>query len=128
MKTLQEYTDEKINVLFAKYNGFFAFSTEQFEKAKKEKVKYVNRNGGLYHEAGKEKEFDIEYQQIIKEAIEQDLKENGKEAIIERELCNYECYYTREIDDVIDKLKSYNITAEEILAEFRKNKNKHYDD
>jgi len=119
MKTLQEYTDEKINVLFAKYNGFFAFSTDQFQKAKKEKVKYVNRNGGLYHEAGKEKEFDIEYQQIIKESIEQDLKENGKEAIIERELCNYECYYTREIDDAVQALKVYGIKENEVLRVFQ---------
>jgi hypothetical protein len=128
MKTLSTYTEEKINHLFAKYNGFFAFSQKQFEEAKKENINYVSRGGGLYHEAGKSKEFDADYELMVKEAIEQDLKENGKEAIIERELMNYECYYTYDISDAVAKLSGYGITHDDIKAEFNKNKSKHYDD
>ena len=126
MKNLSTYIDEKINHLFTKYNAFFAFSEKQFEEAKKENIKYVSRNRGLYHEADKSKEFDEEYKLIIKEAIEQDLEENGKEAIIERELKNYECYYANDINDVVTILKDYNITHDEIKAVFNTNKNKYY--
>lgn len=38
MKNLSSYIDEKINALFTKYNAFFAFSEEQFEKQKKENI------------------------------------------------------------------------------------------
>ena len=122
MKNLSTYIDEKINLLLIKYNGFFAFSEKQFEEAKKENVKYVCWGAGLYHEAGKSEEFDEDFKLIIKEAIEQDLKENGKEAIIERELENYECYYTNDINDVVFNLKDYDITYDEIKAVFNKNK------
>lgn len=122
MKNLSTYIDEKINHLLIKYNGFFAFSEKQFEEAKKENMKYVCRGAGLYHEAGKSEEFDEDFKLIIKEAIEQDLKENGKEAIIERELENYECYYTNDISNAVIHLKDYDITYDEIKAVFNKNK------
>lgn len=122
MKNLSTYIDEKINHLLKKYNGFFAFSEKQFEEAKKENVKYVCWGAGLYHEAGKSEEFDEDFKLIIKEAIEQDLKENGKEAIIERELENYECYYTNDISNAVIHLKDYDITYDEIKAVFNKNK------
>lgn len=127
MKNLRTYTNEKINHLFAKYNGFFAFSQKQYQEAKKEDIKYVARGGGLYHEAGKSKQFDVEYELMIKEAIAQDLKENGKKAIIERELVNHECYYTCDISDAVAKLSNYNISHDEIKEEFNKNKSKHCD-
>ena len=93
-------------------------------KQKKENIKYVSRGAGLYHEVGKSKEFDADYQLAIKEAIEQDLKENGKEAIIERELQNYECYYTYDINEAVIKLSDYGITYDEVKAIFNKNKHK----
>jgi hypothetical protein len=127
MKTLSTYTEEKINVLLAKYNGFFAFSQNQFEEAKKQNIECVYRGGGLYHEAGKQKEFDADYELMIKEAIEQDLKENGKEAIIKRALSNYESYYTYDISDAVESLKDYGITKEEIQAVFRVELSKHDD-
>ena len=124
MKNLSTYIDEKINHLLIKYNGFFAFSEKQFEEAKKENIKYVCWGAGLYHDAGKSKEFDEDFKLIIKEAIEQDLKENGKEAIIERELENYECYYTNDINEAVINLKDYDITYDEIKAVFNTNRNK----
>ena len=122
MKNLSTIINEKINHLLIKYNGFFAFSEKQFEEAKKENIKYVWRGAGLYLEAGKSEEFDEDFKSIIKEAIEQDLKENGKEAIIERELENYECYYTNDISNAVIHLKDYDITYDEIKAVFNKNK------
>ena len=127
MKNLSTYTEEKINILFKKYNGFFAFSQSQVDEAKKQNIKYVYRGGGLYHEAGKQKEFDADYELMIKEAIEQDLKENGKEAIIKRALTNYESYYTCDISDAVEALKDYGISKEEIQAVFRVELSKHDD-
>tara|TARA_Y100000401_G_C8321737_1_gene225709 strand:- start:836 stop:1054 length:219 start_codon:yes stop_codon:yes gene_type:complete len=64
--TITEYREKAITKLIKKYNGFFAFSIEQFNEAKKEGLKYVSRGAGLYHEAGKVKEFDKEYNDIFK--------------------------------------------------------------
>jgi hypothetical protein len=127
MKTLSTYTEEKINILLEKYNAFFAFSQNQIDGSKKQNIDYVYRGGGLYHEAGKQKEFDADYKLMIKEAIEQDLKENGKEAIIKRGLINYECYYTCDISDAVEALKDYGISKEEIHAVFRVELSKHDD-
>lgn len=124
MKSLSTYLEERFNLLFTKYNAFFAFSKEQFEKQKKDNIEYVSRGAGLYHEVGKSKEFDADYQLAVKEAIEQDLKENGREAIIERELQNYECYYTYDINEAVIKLSDYGITYDEVKAIFNKNKHK----
>jgi hypothetical protein len=125
MKCLSNYTDQPISDLLTKYNGFFAFSTQQFQEAKKEGVKYVNRGAGLIHEAGKSKEFDAEYAQIISDAIKQDLADNGRDGIIERELANYEAYYTGEIEDTVEALKDYGITSKEVLNVFRKTAHKY---
>lgn len=119
MKYLSDYTEQPISELLTKYNGFFAFSIKQLEEAKKEGIKYVSRGAGLFHEAGKSKEFDAELAKINADAIKQDLAENGKEKIIERELGNYEAYYTGEIEDTAEALKDYGITNEEILEVFR---------
>jgi hypothetical protein len=134
MKTLSTDTEEKINILLEKYNAFFAFSQYQIDeskkqniKSKKQWIKYVYRGNGLYHEAGKEEEFDADYKLIVKEAIEQDLKENGKEAIIQRELINYECCYSCDISDAVEVLEKYGISEEEVAAVFRVELSKHDD-
>ena len=51
---------------------------------------------------------------IYKDSIKQDLKENGKEKIILRELENHEAFYVGSIEDTIHKLKDYPITKDEI--------------
>ena len=128
MKYLSDYTKEPLAILLNKYNAFFAFSDKQFNEGKKEGVKYVSRSAGLFHEAGKTKEFDLEYSAMIKTAILRDLTEHGKNNVIERALSNYECYYTYEIDDAVEALKDYNITRKEIQEVFNKNKQNHLDD
>ncbi len=60
------------------------------------------------------KEFIDTLHSIHKGAIKKDIKENGKDAIIKRELYNHECFYTGDISDVVDKLKPYGFTIEEI--------------
>ena len=55
---------------------------------------------------------------IQKEGIEQDIKENGIDNIIKRELFNYECFYTYDYSDCVDALSEYNITEEQVKKVF----------
>lgn len=128
MKHLTDYTEKEQTRLFDKYNVFFAFSSKQFNEQTKDKdegLKYVSRGAGMYQgykDAKELKEFDKEWNKMLENAIKQDLKENGKEKIIERELNNHECYYTGEIDqNVIDSLSDYSISKKEIIDQFNKN-------
>ena len=58
---------------------------------------------------------------IHKEAIEQDLKENGIEGVIKRELNNHEVYYTNDLDPVMDALKDYpRITQKDIIKVYQR--------
>ena len=61
---------------------------------------------------------------IYTDSVKEDLKENGKEAVILRELENHECFYTGSIDDAIEKLEDYPITKEEIRKVYCKNYNR----
>ena len=127
MKYLSDYTEKEQTKLFDKYNVFFAFSTKQFnEQAKEEGLKYVSRGAGLfqgYKDKKELKEFDEAFSKVSENGRRQDLKENGKEKIIERELNNYECYYTGEIEDAFEALASYDISEKEIIDHYNKNKN-----
>ena len=54
---------------------------------------------------------------IYEAAIETDLKENGIEGVIKRELGNHEYCYTNDLDDTIEALSSYKpITTDKIKA------------
>tara|TARA_A100001201_G_C3911597_1_gene147885 strand:- start:73 stop:270 length:198 start_codon:yes stop_codon:yes gene_type:complete len=56
----------------------------------------------------------------MKYLIKEDLEENGKEAIIIRELENHECWYVGNIEDAVKKLKDYPITEDDINHVFSK--------
>lgn len=118
IKYLSHYIEEKQTALFEKTETFFAFSGRQFEEAKKEGVKYVSLGSGMICP---EKNVEIlinGLEKIHTEGIQQDLAENGKEAIIKRELYNYEAFYTYEIEQVVERLSDYEITEEEVQAVF----------
>ena len=118
MKYLSEYTEDKTTKLLNECGAFFAFSMDQFNKAKVEGVKYVNGGMGLICPKEHIKAVREGVDKIHLEGIKQDLAENGKEGIIIRELNNYECYYTGDVEDCVDALKAYKIDQEEIEAVF----------
>ena len=65
-------------------------------------------------------------QKCQKDGIDQDIKENGKFAIIRRELFNYECFYTCDLEPAIDELKEYGYNDTDIMEVFnnvRENEN-----
>ena len=119
MNFLQDYRDNKQTDLFNRTGSFFALSNKQFDEGKKEGAVYVNMGAGLLCEKDHVKELINGLDQINKEAVKQDLADNGYYNIIERELWNYESYYTGDISDAVDELKQYGISRKEVLAVYK---------
>lgn len=118
MNYLSNYTEQPFTELLKKCNSFYAFSTEQFKEKRKEGLKYVKVGNGLICDAEKQEELFKGIEFIQEAGIKKDLKENGRSKIIERELNNYECFYTYDYTEVIEALKPYNILEEEIKKTF----------
>ena len=116
-QTYKEYSEKAISELLDTNGAFFAFSEEQFNKAKVEGVKYVNAGAGLVCPKENAEAIGQGFKDITAETMRLDLEQNGKKEIIRRELENYECYYTGDAEDAIDALRHYPITADEIIAE-----------
>ena len=119
MKYLQDYIEKKQTALFEETNTIFAFSREQFNKSKKEGITYINMGSGMLTDKRHVKKLLEGLEKIYKDSIQQDIKENGIEAIIKRELANHEAWYTMDITDTKEKLKDYQIKEDQILKIFR---------
>jgi hypothetical protein len=115
MKYLSSYIEEAQTKAFNFAGAFFAFSDEQFEEKRVQSEEYESLGGGLIcpkkNSAWLRKKLILAY----KKGIEQDMKENGKKAIIKRELNNYEVCYTGDPTDTINALADYPITEKEII-------------
>jgi hypothetical protein len=118
MKYLSSYTQEKQTALFDETGAFFAFSQQQFDDAKIEGLIYVSLSAGLIVPKDNAKKLVDGLDKINADGLIQDMTENGKKAIIRRELFNYECFYTGDISDCVDALKQYSIAEEEIREVF----------
>ena len=118
MKYLNDYMNNKQTEAFTKYGAFFAFSDKQFDEKKIEGVKYASMGAGMIAPNENTKQLSKALKDIYDDAIQQDITENGVKAIIHRELGNHECQITMDYDDVIDKLKPYRITKEQIASEW----------
>lgn len=122
MKYLQDYINDGQTKAFDKAGAFFAFSNEQFDKAKKEGIRYTNIYAGLVCPVDTAETLLLELAEVHKAGIEQDIAENGLENIIKRELSNHEAYYTGDISSTVEVLEPYDLTREQIYKVF-KNKN-----
>ncbi|MDD3465619.1 MAG: hypothetical protein PHE67_00600 [Campylobacterales bacterium] len=118
MKYLRHYVEDSHTSALNKHGAFFAFSNKQFLEAKKEGVEYISLGAGLICPKENAKALMQDISSATDMGIKQDIEENGLEAIIKRELSNYECYYSNDIDDAVRALKSYNISREQIQAVF----------
>ncbi|MEM7298111.1 MAG: hypothetical protein AAF391_07575 [Bacteroidota bacterium] len=119
MKYLSDYTESKQTQLFQETGTFFAFSNAQFDEQKKDGIEYTSLGAGMICPKENAKTVLLGLQQIHKEGIKQDLEENGKEQIIIRELHNHECFISWDCDEVVDRLKAYEITEDEIWKVFK---------
>ena len=120
MKSLSDYIQDKQTALFDETGAFFAFSNAQFEAKRQPDTVYCGFDGGMVVPKANAKKLLDGLAAIVDEGIAQDLAENGREAIIRRELANYECDYTGDITDCVEALERYDISAEEINAIFMK--------
>ncbi|OMO26513.1 hypothetical protein BH582_21820 [Vibrio sp. 10N.222.47.A9] len=118
MKYLSHYIQDKQTQAFNDAGAFFAFSNQQSDEAKKDSVKYASLGMGLICPVDNAKQLMIRLDSIAQEGIAEDIKENGKKAIIRRELFNHECFYTNDICDCVEKLEGYGITYDEIYELF----------
>ncbi len=110
---------DRITIALKKHGGFFAFSNEQFDEQKKEGVKYSSLGSGLIVPKVNADELIKDINTATDLNIEDDLTRNTKTEIILRELANHEAQITGSITDTVEALKGYDITREEVQAEFR---------
>ena len=121
MKYLSDYMAAKQNELFQRTGTFFAFSQKQFEEGRKDNVKYVDMGQGMITEKPFVEEVINELDKIHKEAMIQDIKENGIQGVIQRELENYETYYTNDLEPAMEALESYpEITQKDIINVYQR--------
>ena len=124
MKYLQDYMDKGQDKLFKDKKVFFAFNKEQLDEGiKKHKikgVKLVSMGGGMYCPKTNAEQVLHSLDEIYKAGIEQDIKENGIDKIILRELLNHEAFYVGDIQDTKMKLMDYPITKEQIIEVYYK--------
>lgn len=118
MKYLSDYTEQRQTDLFNKTGAFFAFSNAQFTEKQVKDIQYVKREDGLMCPKNQVKTLTNGLQNIKIEGIASDLQENGKDAIIKRELYNHEAFHTMKLEQTFDALNGYNITQKEITKVF----------
>jgi hypothetical protein len=121
MKYLSDYMEKKQSDLFKKTGTFFAFSNKRFEEKADKKIEYVSLGSGMITPKENANEVIEQLHKIYKDSIKKDIKENGKDAVILRELHNHEAFYVGNIEDTIEKLKDYPITEDDINNIYSKN-------
>lgn len=123
MKYLSEYTEKDISKALKDNGAFFAFSDKQFnESATLPRDSYVSCGAGLICPRENTEKLAESLKKAHDKGIAQDIKENGLNAIVRRELNNYECYYTGDITDAVEVLEQYGLTREQVAKVFT-NKN-----
>jgi hypothetical protein len=118
MKTLASYTEARTTELLNSTGAFFAFGQMQYYEKKVHGVEYVSMGNGLIAPKDSAAEIVKGFKLIMSESIAQDIKENGKPAIIRRELANHEAQITSDISDTVEALEGYGITEEEVQAQW----------
>lgn len=125
---MSAWIQQEQSKLFERLGVFFAFSKAQLEEQRVAGVEYVTVLGsGDCVPKEHAKEFAAELTRIHKEGRERKLAEMGIDKIIEYELSNHECFYTGEIDDALDALEGYGVTAEQVWKVFHAIKHQYED-
>lgn len=125
---LKTERQQRYDALMGKVGIFWAFSNEQFEEGRKkyplkDGFKYQSIGAGGYF-AGQHKEEFVSGMAELNDWEKQARKEvkdtkTEVEKQILHELRNYECFYTGEIDDVVDLFKDI-YTKEQIAKVYHK--------
>lgn len=118
MMYLSDYMQDAQTELFKSTGAFFAFSPKQFNEAREEGVKYTSCGAGMICPSDNVDRLMTDLEKIGVKGIAQDMKENGKKAIIHRELANHEAQITGSLGSTLDALDGYPITREDVQAEW----------
>ncbi len=117
MKYLQNYQEAAQTALLDECGAFFAFGQKQLDKQKEEGVKYVSMGAGLICPKDKAKKLSEGLERVYKNAISQDITENGMIGIIQRELGNHEYQITGNIEEILYTLSDYDFGEDAIIKE-----------
>ena len=121
MKYLSDYMEAKQTALFNRTGTIFAFSNKQFDEQAIKGKKYSRIGQGMLTQKGNEMKVIKTLEKIYQQAIVQDIKENGIKGVIQRELENYEVYYTNDLEPAMEALKDYpEITQKDIIKVYQR--------
>lgn len=119
MKYLSNYIEDAMSETFKAFGAFFAFSDKQFKEEAKDGINYTNLGTGLIVPKGKAGDLIDQMDKVVKTGITQDIKENGINGIINRELNNHEAGYTGDITSTVEALDGYNITEKQVYEVYK---------
>ena len=126
MKYLNDYIQDEQTKLFNKTGSFFAFGNDQFHEGYNKltkrfgkDIKLTDCGAGLFVYNKNYKELADGLKDINTTGIKQDIKENGINNIIHRELANHECQISMDITDAVEKLEDYGITRKQIREQWK---------
>ena len=115
MKYLEDYNKNEINNIIKKNGGFFAFNNDQFNKNKKDGVKYCRLYSGLIVPKNKVDYILKKIDKATKKAIKQDINDNGIKKIVFRDCSNLELQFNYDgLNEIISYLKDYNFNKKDI--------------
>lgn len=130
MKYLSDYVQDAQSALFEETGTFFAFGRDQFEEGveknkdkKPEGTKWASLGAGMYCPSVNVDKLVKGLEDIEKKGVEQDLAENGRDGVLQRELGNYEIGLAWEgmyDENFRDAIKPYGFTEEEIKTNYKK--------
>tara|TARA_R110001599_G_scaffold102012_1_gene260554 strand:+ start:136 stop:519 length:384 start_codon:yes stop_codon:yes gene_type:complete len=121
MKYLSDYMEAKQTSLFNRTGTIFAFSDKQFDEQAIKGKEYSRIGQGMLTQKGNEMKVIKTLEKIYQQAIVQDIKENGIKGVIQRELENYEVYYTNDLEPAMEALKDYpEITQKDIIKVYQR--------
>lgn len=127
IRDLKQELQDNMTKLFNDYGVFFAFSKEQFDKQKKDGVKYLDGGAGMLIPKDAVKEFRCKLDKLYLDFDNKILSnEDLKNKYILYELLNHEAFYTGDYYETFERLGE-GYTIEEVQAVYRQNLNKYSD-
>jgi len=124
---LKQDHEKQAQELMTANQVFFAFSNEQLAKGMEslnlpKETKLIAIGAGGYMPKANYEKLESEMKELTKKQKNEikNLKGQHEKLIIDT-IYNYEAFYTGDLTDVINELKSYGITAKQIQSVYKKN-------
>ena len=127
IRDLKQELQDNMTKLFDDYGVFFAFSKNQFDKQKKDGVKYLDGGAGMLIPKDISNEFIDKLDKLHSDfdnKISSDKELKNKYILYQ--LLNYEAFYTGDYYETFEKLGN-GYTLEEVKAVYIQNMDKYQD-